>query len=271
MSSVELNSSHSILHLKNISKKYKINNSSVQTLLNGVNLKVSKGEFITIIGKSGCGKSTLLNILAGLDKSFTGELLVDDKPVSSSNGDRIVVFQENSLFPWLNVIQNIEFGLRQAKVSKNLRKSIAMNYLNMVGLSDFAYANIHELSGGMKQRISIARALSLNPRIILMDEPFASLDTHTRQSLQSELLRIHEQTKKTILFVTHNIEEAVLLGDRVIILSNSTGSFKREFIINVPRPRNLNNPILKNTVFEALDELRKDYYDKREYANPIPA
>ena len=122
----------------------------------------------------------------------------------------------------------------------------------------------------MKQRISIARALSLNPKILLMDEPFASLDTHTRQSLQSELLRIHEQTKKTILFVTHNIEEAVLLGDRVIVLSNSTGSFKREFIINVPRPRNLNNPKLKHMVSEALNELRKDHYDKTEYANPIP-
>jgi len=266
---VELNSSHSILHLKNISKKYKINNSSVQTVLNEVNLKVREGEFITIIGKSGCGKSTLLSILAGLDKSFTGELLVDDKPVSSSNGDRIVVFQENSLFPWLNVIQNIEFGLRQAKVPKKFRKSIAMNYLNMVGLSDFAYANIHELSGGMKQRISIARALSLNPKILLMDEPFASLDIHTRQSLQSELLRIHKQTKKTILFVTHNIEEAVLLGDRVIILSNSTGNFKREFIVNVPRPRSLNQALLRDIISESLNEIRKDHNDKREYANPI--
>ena len=187
-------------------------------------------------------KLPFISILAGLDKSFTGQLLVDDKPVSSSNADRMLFFKEHSLFPWLNVIQNIEFGLRQAKVSKKFRKTMAMNYLNIVGLSDFAYANIHELSGGMKQRISIARALSLNPKILLMDEPFASLDTYTRQSLQSELLRIHEQTKKTILFVTHNIEEAVLLGDRVIVLSNSTGSFKREFIINVPRPRNLNNP-----------------------------
>lgn len=270
MSAAILNPSESILDVKNISKKYKINNSSVQTVLNEVNLKIREGEFITIIGKSGCGKSTLLSILAGLDRSFTGELLIDDKAVSCSNADRIVIFQEHSLFPWLNVIQNIEFGLRQAKVPKKFRKTMAMKYLNMVGLSDFAYANIHELSGGMKQRISIARALSLNPRILLMDEPFASLDTYTRQSLQSELLRIHEQTKKTILFVTHNIEEAVLLGDRVIVLSNSTGNFKREFIVDVPRPRNLNHELLRYLVSEALNELRKDYNDKREYANSIP-
>ena len=178
-----------------------------------MNLKIREGEFITIIGKSGCGKSPFISILAGLDKSFTGELLIDDKAVSCSNANRIVIFQEHSLFPWLNVIQNIEFGLRQAKIPKKLRKTMAMKYLNIT-LSDFAYANIHELSGGMKQRIFIARALSLNPRILLMDEPFASLDTYTRQSLQSELLRIHEQTKKTILFVTHNIEEAVSLGDK---------------------------------------------------------
>ena len=270
MSRAVLNPLQSILEIRNISKKYKINNSSVQTVLNEVNLKVREGEFITIIGKSGCGKSTLLNIIAGLDRSFTGELLVNDKSINPSNPDRIVIFQENSLFPWLNVIQNIEFALRQAKVLKKFRKNLAMKYLNMVGLSDFAYANIHELSGGMKQRISIARALSLNPRILLMDEPFASLDTHTRQSLQSELLRIHEQTKKTILFVTHNIEEAVLLGDRVILLSNNTGNFQREFIVNVPRPRSLNHSLLRGILSEALNELRKDYHDKREYANPIP-
>ena len=148
---------------------------------------------------------------------------------------------------------------------------MAMFYLKLVGLSDFAYANIHELSGGMRQRVSIARALSLDPRILLMDEPFAALDMNTRQLLQSELLRIHEQTKKTILFVTHNIEEAVLLGDRVILLSNSTGNIRREFVINIPRPRDMSNASLREIVSEALDELRENHYpnNNQEYASPI--
>lgn len=204
-----------ILHIKNISKEYKSSNSITQTIFDGMDLKIREGEFVTIIGKSGCGKSTLLNIVAGLDKSFSGEVIVEGKPVKSTSQDRIVIFQENALFPWLNVVQNIEFSLRQVKIQKERRRDLAMNYLNMVGLSDFADANVHELSGGMKQRVAIARALSLDPKFLLMDEPFAALDIHTRQSLCSELLRIHHETKKTILFVTHNIDEAVLLGDEL--------------------------------------------------------
>ena len=200
-----------VLHLKNISKEYKSSNSIAQTIFDGMDLKISEGEFVTIIGKSGCGKSTLLNIVAGLDKSFSGEVIVEGKPVKSTSQDRIVIFQENALFPWLNVVQNIEFSLRQVKIPKERRRDLAMNYLNMVGLSDFAEANVHELSGGMKQRVAIARALSLDPKFLLMDEPFSALDIHTRQSLCSELLRIHDETKKTILFVTHHIDEAVLL------------------------------------------------------------
>ena len=271
LSGIAERSSPIILHIKNISKEYKSSNSIAQTIFDGMDLKIREGEFVTIIGKSGCGKSTLLNIVAGLDKSFKGEVIVEGKPVKSTSQDRIVIFQENALFPWLNVIQNIEFSLRQARVPKERRRDLAMNYLNMVGLSDFAEANIHELSGGMKQRVAIARALSLDPKFLLMDEPFAALDIHTRQSLCSELLRMHHETKKTILFVTHNIDEAVLLGDRVILLSHSTGKIRREFNVNCPRPRDLHHVAIRNIVSEVMDELRESSYRNKDlsYATTI--
>ena len=260
-----------ILEIKNISKEYKSSNLITQTIFDGMDLEIREGEFVTIIGKSGCGKSTLLNIVAGLDKSFSGEVIIEGKPVKSTSQDRIVIFQENALFPWLNVVQNIEFSLRQAGIRKERRRDLAMNYLNMVGLSDFADANVHELSGGMKQRVAIARALSLDPKFLLMDEPFAALDVHTRQSLCSELLRIHDETKKTILFVTHNIDEAVLLGDRVIILSHSAGRIRKEFVVNIPRPRDLHHAAIRNIVSEVLDELRESSYRNKDpsYATTI--
>ena len=260
-----------ILQIKNISKEYKSSNLITQTIFDGMDLEIREGEFVTIIGKSGCGKSTLLNIVAGLDKSFSGDVIIEGKPVKSTSQDRIVIFQENALFPWLNVVQNIEFSLRQAGIRKERRRDLAMNYLNMVGLSDFADANVHELSGGMKQRVAIARALSLDPKFLLMDEPFAALDIHTRQSLCSELLRIHDETKKTILFVTHNIDEAVLLGDRVIILSHSAGKIRKEFVLNIPRPRDLHHAAIRNIVSEVLDELRESSYRNKDpsYATTI--
>ena len=271
MSGKEQRISPIILHIKNISKEYKGSDSITQPIFDGLDLKIKEGEFVTIIGKSGCGKSTLLNIVAGLDKSFSGEVIVEDKPVKSTSQDRIVIFQENALFPWLNVVQNIEFGLRQAGVRKERRRDLAMNYLNMVGLSDFGDANVHELSGGMKQSVSIARALSLDPKILLMDEPFAALDIHTRQSLCSELLRIHDETNKTILFVTHNIDEAVLLGDRVILLSHSVGKIKREFTVNIPRPRDLEDVAIRDIVSEVMDEIMESSYGNKElsYATAI--
>lgn len=260
-----------ILQIKNISKEYKSSNLITQTIFDGMDLEIREGEFVTIIGKSGCGKSTLLNIVAGLDKSFSGDVIIEGKPVKSTSQDRIVIFQENALFPWLNVVQNIEFSLRQAGIRKERRRDLAINYLNMVGLSDFADANVHELSGGMKQRVAIARALSLDPKFLLMDEPFAALDIHTRQSLCSELLRIHDETKKTILFVTHNIDEAVLLGDRVIILSHSAGKIRKEFVLNIPRPRDLHHAAIRNIVSEVLDELRESSYRNKDpsYATTI--
>ena len=246
-----------ILHIKNISKQYKSSNLITQTIFDGMDLEIREGEFVTIIGKSGCGKSTLLNIVAGLDKSFSGDVIIEGKPVKSTSQDRIVIFQENALFPWLNVVQNIEFSLRQAGIQKEQRRDQAMNFLNMVGLSDFADANVHELSGGMKQRVSLARALSLNPKILLMDEPFVALDITIKKSLYRELLDLHEKTKKTILFVTHNINEAVLLGDRVIVMSPRLYGIKKEYVIDIPKDQRSDNLSIKNII----NEITADLYD----------
>ena len=180
-------------------------------------MEINQGEFVTIVGPSGCGKSTLLNIIAGMDSSFRGEILINSKPLSESPyTNSMVVFQEDALFPWLTVYQNIEFGLKIAKVPETQRTETITHYIEMVQLKSFAHAFIHQLSGGMKQRITRARALALNPKILLMDEPFAALDIQTRKMLYNEVLKIHQETNKTILFVTHNINEAVALGNELL-------------------------------------------------------
>lgn len=262
-----------ILHVKNLSKVYYRNasvNSSIAnaddeyTVLNNLSMDIKDGEFVTIVGPSGCGKSTLLNIIAGIDREYSGgEILFNglqsDHITSTThiNQDKIIIFQEAALFPWLTVLENVEFGLRVAKVSKDKRNKIAMYYIEMVQLSNFANAYVHQLSGGMKQRVAIARALALNPKILLMDEPFASLDVHTRQMLRLQLLQIHQTTKKTVLFVTHDIKEAVALGDRVILLSPKYANIKREFSINLPHPRQLDHPIVDSITKEILQESKE--------------
>jgi NitT/TauT family transport system ATP-binding protein len=238
-----------MLRLKNIYREYNQDNGNnllfQHIILNNLTLDVKEGEFVTIVGPSGCGKSTLLNILAGMDASYKGEILVDSKPIKESPyTDRIVVFQEGALFPWLTVYQNIEFGLKIAKMPKYQRKKTIIHFIDLVQLSNFTNAFIHQLSGGMKQRVAIARALSLNPKILLMDEPFAALDVQTRKMLYTEVLKIHQETNKTILFVTHNINEAVALGDRVIIMSPKLKNIKKEIVIDIPRPRNIDHPLI---------------------------
>ena len=261
-----------ILQVKNLSKVYYRNAgiSSIAnaddeyTVLNNLSMDIKDGEFVTIVGPSGCGKSTLLNIIAGIDREYSGgEILFNglqsDHITSTThiNQDKIIIFQEAALFPWLTVLENVEFGLRVAKVSKDKRHKIAMYYIDMVQLSNFANAYVHQLSGGMKQRVAIARALALNPKILLMDEPFASLDVHTRQMLRLQLLQIHQTTKKTVLFVTHDIKEAVALGDRVILLSPKYANIKREFSINLPHPRQLDHPIVDSITKEILQESKE--------------
>jgi NitT/TauT family transport system ATP-binding protein len=230
-------------------------------VLNGVDLRIREGEFVTIVGPSGCGKSTLLNIIAGLDRPDSGSLLVrgaaeDSNKASSTN--RIMIFQENALFPWLNVQENVEFGLKIAKVHKDGRLQVAGKYIEMVGLSKFSESLVYQLSGGMKQRVAIARALAMEPEVLLMDEPFAALDVQTRDLLHDELVGIHKTTGKTILFVTHNINEAVLLGDRVIVLSSVLKNIKKEFPIDVPRPRDAESPELYEIKKQILKEFEGD-------------
>ncbi|REE70468.1 NitT/TauT family transport system ATP-binding protein [Paenibacillus taihuensis] len=200
--------------------------------LQDINLGVKPGEFMVIVGPSGCGKSTLLDLLAGLTKPNSGQILIDGKPITGPNLDRGIVFQQYALFPWKTALANVEFGLEAKGVPRKQRGEIARKYIHLVGLAGFEHRYPHELSGGMKQRIAIARSLAYDPEVLLMDEPFAALDAQTRETLQSELLRIWEATKKTIIFITHGIEEAVYLGQRVAVMTSRPGRIKE--IIEVP-------------------------------------
>lgn len=202
-----------------------------------LDLTVKQGEFLAIVGPSGCGKSTFLDMIAGLAKPSSGEIFIDGKLIKGPALDRGIVMQGYALFPWRTVRKNVEFGLEIKNVPKQDRGKISQKYIEMVGLKNFADRYPHELSGGMKQRVAIARALAYDPEVLLMDEPFAAVDAQTRETLQEELLRIWEQTKKTIVFVTHGIDEAVFLADRVVVMSSHPGTIKDIVTINLPRPR----------------------------------
>jgi NitT/TauT family transport system ATP-binding protein len=229
-------------------------------VLNGVDLEIKEGEFVTIVGPSGCGKSTLLNIIAGLNRPDSGNVIIRGTVASNDAAltKRIMIFQEGALFPWLNVQDNVEFGLKIAKMSKEKSRQVADKYIEMVGLSKFSESFVYQLSGGMKQRVAIARALAIEPEVLLMDEPFAALDVQTRDLLHEELVGIHKTTGKTILFVTHNINEAILLGDRVIILSSVLKNIKKEFRIDLPRPRDPESPELYEIKKQILREFEGD-------------
>jgi NitT/TauT family transport system ATP-binding protein len=226
--------------------------------LEGLSFDVQAGEFVCILGPSGCGKTTLLNIIAGLDQPDSGTIKVDGKPVPGPGRDRVVIFQEAALFPWLNVYDNVAFGPACAGVGRKEQTQQVMRYLRMVGLSGFRKAYTHELSGGMKQRVALARALALEPDILLMDEPFAALDAQTRDMLHLELQDIWAKTGKTIIFVTHNVREALVLGDRVLLLSARPGRLRKEFHCQLPRPRHIEDHALLDAVLEVLADLREE-------------
>ncbi len=229
------------LAIEDVSKSFKTGTGVVQAL-DRVSLQVGEGEFVCLVGVSGCGKSTLLNIIAGLEKPDGGNVLADGKPVTSPGRERLVMFQEPALFPWLDVFGNVLFGLKlKPNLSKKNRHDVAKYYLELVGLSRFERANIHELSGGMKQRVSLARALAPNPRVLLMDEPFAALDALTREQLYGDIQEIWKARRKTIVFVTHNVREAACLGDRVLLFSPHPGRIREEFPVDLPRPRDINS------------------------------
>jgi len=209
-------------------------------VLRSFNLEVWRGEFVCIVGPSGCGKTTLLNVITGFIRQSGGEILVQGTPVTGPDPKRIFVFQDNGVFPWLTVEQNIGFGL--SRRPRNERREIVHRYVQMVGLTGFERAYPRELSGGMRQRVEIARALAPNPEIIYMDEPFGALDFITRMKMRTDLTRIWQEEKKTILFVTHDIEESVQLADRVVVMSQRPGTICKQIEIELARPRDLDSP-----------------------------
>ncbi len=228
------------LSIERVSKWYRTQKLTVQAL-EETSFVVAEGDCICLVGQSGCGKSTLLNIIAGLDRPDSGQVLSDGVRVVAPGSDRMVMFQEAALFPWLDVLGNVLFGLKfKPKLTDAERRDVARYYLKLVGLERFEHSNIHELSGGMKQRVALARSLAPNPRVLLMDEPFAALDAMTREQLYGDLQRIFQERRRTVVFVTHNVREAVCLGDRVLLFSPGPGKIQAEFAIDLPRPRDIN-------------------------------
>jgi len=245
------------LVVEGVSKWFRTRRAEVHALDN-VSLTVREGEFICLVGPSGCGKSTLLNIIAGLEIPDSGQVLADGKPIPGPGRERMMMFQESALFPWLDVMDNVLFGLKlKPNLKRKERREVAKYYLHLVGLEKFMTASIHELSGGMKQRVALARALAPNPRVLLMDEPFAALDALTREQLYGDIQRIWQERKKTIMFVTHNVREAACLGDRIVLFSPHPGRIQEQFEIDLPRPRDINSVDLAKHSTEVRSALKR--------------
>ncbi len=229
------------LELRDVSRDY-IRPGRMVRALDGVSMRVERGEFICLVGPSGCGKTTILHMLAGLDKPTAGTVFANGDEVMGPDPSRVLIFQDAALFPWLNVHGNVEFGLKVKKVPGHEREKTVSELLEMVHLEKFAHSWIHELSGGMKQRVALARALAVDPAVLLLDEPFGALDAITRDLLHEELQGLWLKAAKTVVFVTHNVREAVLLGDRILVMSPSPGRILAEHRIDLPRPRRMDHP-----------------------------
>jgi ABC-type nitrate/sulfonate/bicarbonate transport system ATPase subunit len=228
--------------VRNVAKRFAGEDPDVGLALEDVSFGVHTNEFVTIVGRSGCGKSTMLNIVAGLLTPTEGEILINGRPIDGPGLDRGMVFQHSGLFPWLTAIENIEFGPRNIGTPRAERRDLAQGLIDLVRLKGFEGKYPRELSGGMQQRVAIARAMAMDPEILLMDEPFGSLDQLTREDMQRELLRIWENRKKTVLFVTHGIIEAIYLSDRILVFNPKPGFVKAEFVVELPRPRQKSSP-----------------------------
>jgi NitT/TauT family transport system ATP-binding protein len=255
------------IQFQNVSKQFAVKQPTLDrkpffTAIDDISLDVQVGEFMVIVGPSGCGKSTLLDLLAGLAEPSRGQILLDGKKISGPALDRGVVFQQYALFPWRTALGNVEFGLEAKGVPEKERRQRAREHLDLVGLSGFEDRHPHELSGGMKQRVAIARALAYDPEVLMMDEPFAALDAQTRETLQDELIRIWEKSKKTIIFITHGIDEAVYLGSRVAVMTSRPGRIKR--VIDVPNELRVRGedirslPLFGEVRHEVWSELREE-------------
>jgi NitT/TauT family transport system ATP-binding protein len=240
------------IRIENVTRDFRTAGREAFQALATVDLTIREGEFLCLLGPSGCGKTTLLNLIAGFMRPTTGGIQLSGKTVLRPGPDRGVVFQDYSLFSWLTVRGNVEFGLRMSHTSPTERDQLVDHYLRMVGLEKFANKYPFELSGGMKQRAAIARSLVTKPRVLLMDEPFAALDAMTRNSLQSEVLEIQRQENKTVVFVTHNISEAIFLADRIVIMSPHPGRIKEVVNVDSPRPRTRTTPSF-NELYERLE------------------
>jgi NitT/TauT family transport system ATP-binding protein len=245
------------LEAKNIIKHFDHDGQKL-VALGGVNLTVEDGDFVCLVGPSGCGKSTFLRIAAGLQKPDEGQILLDNRPINHTSPDRILVFQEGALFPWLKVRDNVEFGLKIAGIPESERHQISDRYLEMMQLTKFANSYTYQLSTGMKQRVSIARALVMDPAVLLMDEPFAALDAQTRDLLLVEMQMIWQKTKKTIVFVTHNIAEAAILGNKVAVFTHRPSTVKKIIPVDYPRPRLAEDEGLAKFQQEILAELKPE-------------
>lgn len=251
------------VQVEGISKSFPVAGGRVQALQD-VSLAVRPGKFVCLVGPSGCGKSTLLALVAGLERPDRGEVRVWGRPVAGPGPDRVVVFQEGGLFPWLTVFGNVELGLKAQGVPPRERRERVQAILEVMGLSRFARAYVHQLSGGMRQRVALARALVLQPRILLMDEPFAALDAQTRNLLQGELQERWMATGCTVLFVTHSVAEAVRLGDRVVVFTRRPGRVRREVPVDCPRPRGPAEPRLMEIRAFLLRELKEEVLAQQE-------
>lgn len=256
------------LRISGVSKTYKDQQNNVEALC-PVNLDIAAGEFVCLLGPSGCGKSTLLSIVAGLEDATGGQITVGDSLVSGPGPDRVLLFQDAALFPWLDVQRNVEFGLRQRGIGAKERADIAKRLLAMVHLNGFERSSVHQLSGGMRQRAAIARALAINPSVLLMDEPFGALDALTRDRMHHELEQIWRSTGKTVLFVTHNVREALALGDRVLVFSPRPGRIVAEYKVDLPRPRALEDHDLADMAAEIVKVLHNTEDAPAE--TPVPS
>jgi NitT/TauT family transport system ATP-binding protein len=241
----------------NVSKSFTSSGGSVSAL-GPLSFGIQPGEFVCVVGPSGCGKTSLLNLIAGLDRPDSGEILVDGKSVRGPSPERLLIFQDGALFPWLSVRENVEFGLRMQGVAGAERRHRAERLLTDVGLSGFVEARIHQLSGGMRQRVALARGLALDPSLLLMDEPFAALDAQTRDLLGVELQQLWAANRKTILFITHNLREAACLGNRVLVMSRRPGRLIREIRVDLPRPRRIEDEGLIETIRPIIEDLRAE-------------
>jgi NitT/TauT family transport system ATP-binding protein len=252
------NSAPPKVRLEDVSLHYKGETGAGVLALDRINLQVQPGEFLCIVGPSGCGKSTLLHLVASLQHPTSGAIAIDDEYVSAPGTDRILMFQDHGLFPWLTVGQNVEFGMKMKGLSKAEREEKVRHYLRLVHLVQFKDSRPHQLSGGMRQRVALARALATEPDVLLMDEPFAALDAQTRDMLHDELEKIWAETGCTVIFVTHNVREAVRLADRVALMTFRPGCVKQEFSVHLPRPRHLEEVEVARTAREILDSLRDE-------------